>query len=110
VVDKVAGGRGFPSSRPTSVFAANIQFRYSVHSDNCVLRFDIDQRFWLVGSGRRKLEFIEICREGVASSFVICRLWDLAETLVGCIWQINSVDSTPVIIYRICRPIRRTGP
>ena len=35
-------GRVFPPSRPTSVFAANIQARYSVHNDNSVLRFDID--------------------------------------------------------------------
>ena len=57
-------GAGFsPPSRPTSVLAANLQSRYSVHSDNCVLRFDIDQRFGLVGLGRRKLEVIQIRRE-----------------------------------------------
>lgn len=58
---------------PTSVFAANIQPRYSVHSDNCVLRFDIDQRFGLV-LGRRKQEVIQICREREACSLVVCRL------------------------------------
>ena len=87
----------FPPSRPTSVFAANIQSRYSVHSDNCVLIFDIDQRFGLAGLGRRKLEVIQIRRERKASSLVICRLWESAEAFVAYVWQINSERSTPAI-------------
>ena len=98
-MDRVAVGRWFPPSRPTSVFAANVQSRCAVQSDNCVLNFNIDQRFGLAGLRRRKLEVMQICRERIASNLVIFRLWDLVEALVGCIWLINSEGLTPVIIY-----------
>jgi hypothetical protein len=99
VVHRVTVGRGVPHSRPTSGFAANIQSRYPVHSDNCVQRFVIDQRYGLVSLGRRRLQIIQICRVRKASSLVICRLWDFEEALVAHIWQINSERRTPVIIY-----------